>query len=160
MDQAIGTPAGPRIEPRTWRERLRRFLDQKWFVNLVLVVILANALVLGAETMVDGSALRVLMAIDHTMLGFFVVELLLRIVANGRQFFRDPWNLFDLAVVGVAVLPTSESLSALRALRVLRVLRVITVVPSLRRVVDGLLRPCPARARWAPCWCWSSTCPR
>jgi voltage-gated sodium channel len=143
MDQAIGTPAGPRIEPRTWRERLRRFLDQKWFVNLVLAVILANALVLGAETMVDGSALRILMAIDHTMLGFFVVELLLRIVANGRQFFRDPWNLFDLAVVGVAVLPTSESLSALRALRVLRVLRVITVVPSLRRVVDGLLRAVP-----------------
>jgi voltage-gated sodium channel len=77
------------------------------------------------------------------MLGFFVLELLLRMVAHGRRFFRDPWNLFDLAVVGVAVLPASESLSALRALRVLRVLRVITVVPSLRRVVDGLLRAVP-----------------
>jgi voltage-gated sodium channel len=143
MNQGIGTPAEPRIEPRTWRGRLRAFLDQRWFVNLVLVVILANALVLGAETMVSGSAHEVLMVIDHTMLGFFVIELLLRIVAHGRRFFRDPWNLFDLAVVGVAVLPASESLSALRALRVLRVLRVITVVPSLRRVVDGLLRAVP-----------------
>ncbi|WP_454850357.1 ion transporter [Promicromonospora soli] len=143
MNQAIGTPAEPRIGPRTWRERLRSFLDQKWFVNLVLAVILANALVLGAETMVTGAALDVLEAIDHAMLGFFVVELLLRIVAYGRRFFRDPWNLFDLLVVGVAVLPASESLSALRALRVLRVLRVITVVPSLRRVVDGLLRAVP-----------------
>ncbi|MEU4365076.1 ion transporter [Promicromonospora sp. NPDC023987] len=143
MNQAIGTPAEPRLEPRGWRERLRVFLDQRWFVNVVLAVILANALVLGAETMVDGAALDVLVAIDHTMLGFFVLELLLRIVANGRRFFRDPWNLFDLAVVGIAVLPASESLSALRALRVLRVLRVITVVPSLRRVVDGLLRAVP-----------------
>jgi voltage-gated sodium channel len=143
MNQVIGTPAEPRIEPRTWRGQLRAFLDQKWFVNLVLVVILANALVLGAETMVSGTAHEVLLVIDHTMLGFFVVELLLRIVAHGRRFFRDPWNLFDLAVVGVAVLPASESLSALRALRVLRVLRVITVVPSLRRVVDGLLRAVP-----------------
>jgi voltage-gated sodium channel len=143
MNQAIGTPAGPRIEPRTGRERLRAFLDQKWFVNVVLGVILANALVLGVETMVDGIALDILIAIDHTMLGFFVLELLLRIVANGRKFFRDPWNLFDLVVVGIAVLPASESLSALRALRVLRVLRVITVVPSLRRVVDGLLRAVP-----------------
>jgi voltage-gated sodium channel len=143
MNQAIGTPAEPRIEQRTWRGRLRAFLDQRWFVNLVLVVILANALILGAETMVSGPAYDILMAIDHTMLGFFVVELLLRIVAHGRQFFRDPWNLFDLAVVGIAVLPASESLSALRALRVLRVLRVITVVPSLRRVVDGLLRAVP-----------------
>lgn len=143
MNQAIGTPAEPRIEPRTWRGRLRAFLDQRWFVNLVLVVILANALILGAETMVSGTALGILMSIDHTMLGFFVVELLLRIIAHGRKFFRDPWNLFDLAVVGIAVLPASESLSALRALRVLRVLRVITVVPSLRRVVDGLLRAVP-----------------
>lgn len=144
MNQAIGTPAEPRIEPRTWRGRLRAFLDQRWFVNLVLVVILANALILGAETMVSGTAYEILMVIDHTMLGFFVVELLLRIVAHGRKFFRDPWNLFDLAVIGIAVLPaSSESLSALRALRVLRVLRVITVVPSLRRVVDGLLRAVP-----------------
>lgn len=144
MNRAIGTPAEPRIEPRTWRGRLRAFLDQRWFVNLVLVVILANALILGAETMVSGAAHTILMDIDRVMLGFFVVELLLRIVAHGRQFFRDPWNLFDLAVVGIAVIPaSSESLSALRALRVLRVLRVITVVPSLRRVVDGLLRAVP-----------------
>lgn len=139
MNQGIGAQA----RPRSGRARLRAFLDQKWFVNLVLVVILANALVLGAETMVTGSALAVLTVIDHVMLGFFVLELLLRIVANGRQFFRDPWNVFDLLVVGIAVLPASESLSALRALRVLRVLRVITVVPSLRRVVDGLLRAVP-----------------
>lgn len=144
MNQAIGTPAEPRIEPRTWRGRLRAFLDQRWFVNLVLVVILANALILGADTMVSGTAHEILMRIDQVMLGFFVVELLLRIVAHGRKFFRDPWNLFDLAVVGIAVLPaSSEALSALRALRVLRVLRVITVVPSLRRVVDGLLRAVP-----------------
>lgn len=145
MDQATGTPAEPRIEPRTARERLRVFLEQRWFTNLVLGVILANALVLGAETMVRGTALDVLVVIDHTMLGFFVLELLLRVVAHGRRFFRDPWNVFDLLVVGVAVLPlpASESLSALRALRVLRVLRVITVVPSLRRVVDGLLRAVP-----------------
>lgn len=139
MNQEIGTQA----VPRTGRERLRAFLDQKWVTNLVLGVILANALVLGAETMVTGAALEVLIRIDHTMLGFFVLELVLRIVAYGRKFFRDPWNVFDLLVVGVAVLPASESLSALRALRVLRVLRVITVVPSLRRVVDGLLRAVP-----------------
>ncbi|MFC8796130.1 ion transporter [Promicromonospora sp. NPDC057138] len=143
MNQGIGTPAEPRIEPRSGRERLRAFLDRRWFTNLVLTVILANALVLGAETMVDGTALEILTDIDHAMLGFFALELLLRIIAYGRSFFRDPWNVFDLVVVGVAVLPASESLSALRALRVLRVLRVITVVPSLRRVVDGLLRAVP-----------------
>ncbi|MFD6448777.1 ion transporter [Promicromonospora sp. NPDC060204] len=139
MNQEIGVQAAP----RTGRERLRAFLDQRWVTNLVLGVILANALVLGAETMVDGEAFEVLQNIDHVMLGFFVLELLLRLVAYGWRFFRDPWNVFDLLVVGVAVLPATESLSALRALRVLRVLRVISAVPALRRVVDGLLRAVP-----------------
>jgi voltage-gated sodium channel len=93
--------------------------------------------------MVTGPAYEVLVKIDHVMLGFFVLELLLRLVAYGWRFFRDPWNVFDLLVVGVAVLPATESLSALRALRVLRVLRVISAVPALRRVVDGLLRAVP-----------------
>ena len=139
MDQGIDT----QVTPRTARERLRVFLDQKWFTTLVLSVILANALVLGAETMVTGPALEVLRGIDHVMLGFFVLEITLRLVANGWRFFRDPWNVFDLLVVGVAVLPATESLSALRALRVLRTLRVISAVPALRRVVDGLLRAVP-----------------
>lgn len=139
MNQEIGTP----VVPRTGRERLRAFLDQRWVTNLVLGVILANALILGAEMMVGGQALVVLRTIDHVMLGFFVLELLLRLVAYGWRFFRDPWNVFDLLVVGVAVLPVTESLSALRALRVLRVLRVISAVPALRRVVDGLLRAVP-----------------
>lgn len=139
MNQEIGVRAGR----RTWRDSLRAFLEQRWFTRLVLGVILANALVLGAETMVTGAALDVLRNIDHAMLAFFVVELTLRLVATGRRFFRDPWNVFDLLVVGVALVPDTESLSALRALRVLRVLRVVSAVPALRRVVDGLLRAVP-----------------
>ncbi|GHH70561.1 ion transporter [Promicromonospora soli] len=140
MNQEIGTQAAP----RTARERVRALLERRWFTNLVLVVILVNALVLGVETMVRRSALQpVLEVLDHIMLGFFVLELLLRFFAYGRRFFTDPWSVFDLLVVGVALIPASGSLAALRALRVLRVLRVITVVPSLRRVVDGLLRAVP-----------------
>lgn len=139
MDQVIGT----RTEPRTVRGAVRTLLDRRWFTHLVLGVILANALVLGAETMASGSVLDALHVVDQIMLGFFVVELVLRLFANGRRFFTDPWSVFDLLVVGVALIPAGGSLSALRALRVLRVLRVITVVPSLRRVVDGLLRAVP-----------------
>ena len=139
MDQEISGRAGR----RTWRDGLKAFLERRWVTRLVIGVILANALVLGAETMVTGVALDILRWIDHAMLAFFVLELLLRLTALGRSFFRDPWNVFDLFVVGIALLPATESLSALRALRVLRVLRVVSAVPALRRVVDGLLRAVP-----------------
>jgi voltage-gated sodium channel len=81
--------------------------------------------------------------VDHIILAIFVAELLARIVVHRLAFFRDPWSLFDLAVVGIALVPATESLSALRALRILRVLRLVTVVPSLRRVVAGLIGAMP-----------------
>jgi voltage-gated sodium channel len=77
------------------------------------------------------------------MLGIFVIELTARIVVHRFAFFRDPWSVFDFIVVGIALVPTTETFSVLRALRVLRVLRLITALPSLKRVVAGLLAALP-----------------
>jgi voltage-gated sodium channel len=43
----------------------------------------------------------------------------------------------------VALLPATGNLSVLRALRILRVLRIISMVPSLKRVVGGLVSALP-----------------
>jgi voltage-gated sodium channel len=59
------------------------------------------------------------------------------------HFFRDPWRVFDLVVVAIALMPATGSLSVLRALRILRVLRLVSMVPSLRRVVGGLVAALP-----------------
>ena len=59
------------------------------------------------------------------------------------RYFRDPWNVFDFSVVVIALLPASGPLAVLRALRVLRVLRLVTLVPSMKRVVGGLLSALP-----------------
>jgi voltage-gated sodium channel len=77
------------------------------------------------------------------VLTVFVIELAARIAAQGRAFFRDGWNLFDFFVIGISLAPAGEAFTVLRALRILRVLRLITVVPSLRRVVGGLIAALP-----------------
>ncbi len=59
------------------------------------------------------------------------------------RFFKDPWSLFDFAVVAIALMPATGQFSVLRALRVLRVLRVLSIVPSMRRVVSALLGSLP-----------------
>ena len=74
-------------------------------------------------------------------------EIAARIIVHRMAFFRDPWSVFDFVVVGIALVPAAETFSVLRALRILRVLRLITAVPTLKRVVAGLWRRCPA---WAP----------
>ena len=113
--------------------------------RFIMVVIIANAVVLGLETSktMMASYGRVLEILDHIMLGIFVVELTARIAVHRLAFFRDPWSIFDFIVVGIALVPTTETFSVVRALRVLRVLRLITALPSLKRVVAGLLAALP-----------------
>ena len=111
----------------------------------VIVLIVVNAIILGLETSDSVMALYgpILLAIDRIILAVFVVEIVARIVVFRQAFFRDPWNVFDFLVVGIALVPATGPFSVLRALRVLRVLRLITRVPSLRRVVGGLLTALP-----------------
>jgi voltage-gated sodium channel len=124
---------------------LARLLAHPFTERFILALILVNAVTLGLETDA-GIADRwggVLHAIDVFALSVFVVELTAKMIVQRSRFVRDPWNVFDFAVVAIALLPASGPLAVLRALRVLRVLRLITVIPSLRRVVGALLGALP-----------------
>jgi voltage-gated sodium channel len=125
--------------------RLARFLASKNFEYAITGLILFNAVLLGLETFpaVSKAIGRELDLLNDIILGIFVVELTLRVVAFGRGFWREGWSWFDMIVVGVGLLPFAEGFSALRALRVIRLLRFVSVVPSLRRVVEGLVRALP-----------------
>jgi voltage-gated sodium channel len=124
---------------------LERLLKHSRTERVILTLIIINAITLGLET--SPSAMAAigpgLIAIDRIILTVFVLELAARLVVHRLSFFRDPWGVFDLAVVGIALVPATGSLSVLRALRVLRVLRLITAVPSLQRVVGGLVSALP-----------------
>ena len=121
--------------------------SRRW-EQFVIAVILVNAITLGLETSASIMATLgpLLHLLDHVILGFFVVEIGLRLFAFRSSFFRDAWSLFDLSIVAIAILPTSGAFSVLRALRILRVLRLISVVPSLRKVVGGLIVSLPGLA--------------
>lgn len=129
----------------TLRARTARFVTTTFFQHTVIGLILLNAVTLGLETSdsIMASWGGVLKALDTSLLWLFTVELALRIYAFRGRFFRDPWGIFDLIVVGIAWLPATGPLSVLRALRVLRVLRLISVVPSLRHVVEAMLHALP-----------------
>lgn len=124
---------------------LARILRDPRTEHVVLGLIIFNAITLGLETSptVLSRYGDLLYALDRAVLAVFVVELAARITVFRAAFFRDPWSLFDLFVIGIALVPATGAFSVLRALRILRVLRLITVVPSLRRVVAGLITALP-----------------
>jgi voltage-gated sodium channel len=127
------------------RERLRAFIEHPRVQGFIIALILINAALLGLETWpaamaVAGALIR---ALDKAILAVFVMEIAARLYVHRRNFWRDPWSVFDFAVVAIALLPATGQLAVLRALRVLRVLRLLTMVPSMRRVVGALVGAIP-----------------
>lgn len=126
----------------TW---LKKFVDDPRTDRFVMALIVLNAFTFGLETSKPIMATwgPTLEFVDNVILAIFVLELAARMAVQRGRFFKDGWNIFDFVVVGVALMPATQAFSVLRALRILRVLRLITAVPTLRRVVDGLIASLP-----------------
>ncbi|WP_420038080.1 ion transporter [Streptomyces sp. cg28] len=129
--------------------RCRSVTEARWFAVTVFVVILTNAAVLGVETY-SGVTDRFddeLKVVEHVFLAVFTAEIVLRIGAHldrPRAFWRDGWNVFDLAVVLCAFLPfVRENATVLRLLRLSRVLRAARFLPQLRIVLVAVGRSLP-----------------
>lgn len=130
---------------RDLRARAARFILHPLCQRAIIGMILANAVTLGLETSASIMARwgGLITALDTAFLWVFTAEIAVRIYAFRGRFFRDPWGLFDLAVIAIAWLPATGPLSILRALRVLRVLRLISMIPRLRIVVEAMLHAIP-----------------
>jgi voltage-gated sodium channel len=128
--------------------RLKTFIESQAFTGAIMALIVINAVTLALETSstvmaVAGPALQMF---DRIVLGIFVLELLAKFAVYRWAFFRTGWNIFDLVIVTIALVPASGPLAVLRALRVLRVLRLISLLPQMRRVVEALIHSLPGMA--------------
>ncbi|WP_079000869.1 ion transporter [Streptomyces sp. AS58] len=134
---------------RQLASRCRAITEAPWFAIAVFALILFNAALLGAETYQGLVAEwhRWLRLAEHVCLAAFTVEVLLRLAAHADrpgQFWKDPWNVFDLAVVLCAFLPlVRENTTVLRLLRLARVLRTARFLPQLRVVLTAVARSLP-----------------
>ncbi|MBR9901461.1 MAG: ion transporter [Rhodospirillales bacterium] len=124
---------------------LRRIVESSRFQNFITAVIAINAVILGLETSPTvmnamGSTLHVL---DQLAVAIFVIELLMKLAVYRLAFFKRAWNIFDFTIVAITLMPAGQGVSVLRALRILRAFRLISTVPSMRKVVEALMRAIP-----------------
>ena len=124
------------------KTRLGQWVESERIQHIIVALIVINAATLGLETSSRAmeTAGGLLKLIDRLLLAVFVSEILVKLYAFGGRFFRNPWNVFDFLVVGIALVPSSGPLTVLR---VLRLLRLISMVPRFRFVVESLLRAIP-----------------
>jgi voltage-gated sodium channel len=125
-----------------------------FFNRFIIGTILLAGVVVGAQTYQD-FALENAVALhflDRIILAIFTVEALIKILAEGNRpfnYFKNPWNVFDFAIVAACLLEPvlqlgGAFLPVLRLLRILRVLRLITAIPKLQLLVTCLLKSLPS----------------
>lgn len=120
------------------------------FQHFITGVIVLAAVLVGIETYPSMVARHgtLLHFLDRVVLAIFVLEIVLKMAAEGSRpwrYFRDPWNVFDFAIVAAAFLPMgAQYVTVLRLARLLRVLRLIHALPRLQILVGALLKSVPS----------------
>ncbi|MGH1352524.1 MAG: ion transporter [Methyloligellaceae bacterium] len=129
----------------SFREKLDHIVSSQFTEKFIISLLIVNAITLGLETstVVMNAIGPVIHVIDIAILSVFVVEIMARLIAKGPSFFRNGWNIFDALIVIIALVPSTGPLQVLRSLRILRILRLTSAVPSMRRVVNGLITAIP-----------------
>eukprot|EP00928_Gymnodinium_smaydae_P089561 TRINITY_DN7350_c0_g4_i1.p1 TRINITY_DN7350_c0_g4~~TRINITY_DN7350_c0_g4_i1.p1 ORF type:complete len:640 (+),score=110.64 TRINITY_DN7350_c0_g4_i1:23-1921(+) len=132
----------------------RFFMKQRWFHNMIAVLIIVNSFTIAVDADLavkypaapKPEALRI---IDITITAVFLVELLLRMIAEGCRFVslhnrHLKWNVLDSVLVFSAVGEeicrllafATVDMSFIRVIRFFRLVRVIRVVRVMRFFKD------------------------
>ena len=132
----------------------KSIVNSKIFQRLILVTILLAGVVVGVQTFKAFAREHAILlnTLDLFILGIFVIEAVIKILAEGNRpqnYFRNPWNIFDFIIVVACLLGPVINLGAdflpvLRLARILRVLRLVSAIPKLQLLVSCLLRSLPS----------------
>ncbi|MDG1139490.1 MAG: ion transporter [Opitutales bacterium] len=132
----------------------KSIVNSKFFQWVILVTIILAGVVVGIQTFKEFAMEHaiVLHTLDSIILGVFVIEAVIKILAEGNRpqnYFKNPWNIFDFSIVVACLLGPvihfgADFLPVLRLARILRVLRLVSAVPKLQLLVSCLLRSLPS----------------
>ena len=117
------------------RDICKKIVQSVRFERFILLVILINCGLIGVETYFTNTLIQLIQLIA---LIIFVIEIIIRYTAseNVRDYFKSGWNVFDLSIVLICLIPESifENAGTITTLRVLRVFRVMRLLKSNKEI--------------------------
>lgn len=134
---------------------LKKIVDGKVFQGIILFVIIFNCILMGVETIkgLSDTTLYIFATINTVCLWIFIAEIIIKILAYGLDYFKDPWNWFDMVIVGISMVSGLPFMAAFRAMRVLRVLKslkalrgtkLIGSVKHLQVIIAAIIKSIPS----------------
>ena len=117
-------------------------VNSKIFEKFITLTILVNCFFIGLETY---SVSLLTETIQGICLLIFVVEIVLRFTASKdlKSYFNNGWNIFDLSIVIVCLIPESffangTAASTLRILRIFRIIKLLKTNEEIQILVTVL----------------------
>ena len=127
------------------QRRLAKLVTGFSFEMFIMGVILANAIVLGLMTSptMDFYYGNLLYLLDRVFMGVFIVEMLLKMFALKKKFFKSGWNIFDLSIVAISSLPVLSSLIVFRTFRLFRLFKYVSKFAKMDKLIKIFLELLP-----------------
>ena len=122
----------------TDKRKIKKLVEGSSFDLLILSLIVIDAMVLGlmASDIKNISFDKILFVLDRLCMAIFVIEMFMKIYANGADFFKKGWNVFDFVVVFISSLPFANYFIILRTFRIFRALKYINRCTRLKNIIN------------------------
>ncbi len=123
--------------------KLFRLIDHKLFHVIITKVVILNTIVFVLQTYEHfNQTFGVYLSfLDKAIITFFLVEMGVKLSILKANFFKDRWNIFDLVVVVLSIVPVGiTGLAALRILRLFRIFVVLSLVPRINIIITTIIR--------------------
>ena len=127
------------------RRKVKKLVEGKNFDLLIMSLICMDAIILGLMTsdyinlFFEGG----LFILDRLSMAIFIIEMLMKIFAFGKKFFKSGWNVFDFVVVAVSSVPSASYFIVLRTFRLFRLLKYVNKFTRLKQMINTFIALLP-----------------
>ncbi len=127
------------------RRRVKKLVEGKNFDFLIMSLICMDAVILGLMTsdamnrFFEGG----LFILDRLFMAIFIIEMIMKIFAFGKKFFKSGWNVFDFAVIAISSVPFASWFIIFRTFRLFRLLRYVNKFTRLKQMINTFLALLP-----------------
>lgn len=129
----------------TDRRRVKKLVEGKNFDFLIMSLICMDAVILGLMTsdamnrFFEGG----LFILDRLFMAIFIIEMIMKVFAFGKKFFKSGWNVFDFAVIAISSVPFASWFIIFRTFRLFRLLRYVNKFTRLKQMINTFLALLP-----------------
>lgn len=129
------------------RQRLGAFFESCSYQCVLAFLIILSVFSIGHELStefhLEGTLNHVVHYFNQAVVIVFAVEVVVRLLAHGPSFFKDPWHVFDFIIIGISLASFGGFFQLFRAVRLFWLLRVFSIFPQFKHVIDSIIKAVP-----------------